>query len=297
MVLGSVNVDLVMTVPRLPSPGETVVGGRFARHAGGKGANQAVAAARLGAHVVFVGAVGDDEEGRRCRHELVAEGIEVSPLATVAAPTGVAAILVDEAGENLIAVASGANDLLDATAVDVAFAALPDGPAVVLASLEVPLAAVERAAQVAQQRGWRLVLNPAPARPLPPTLLEACEVIVPNAGEAEALGGLEALMAAGAGAVVVTLGAGGASLHRPGMETVRRPAPAVEVIDTTGAGDAFNGTLAWALASGWPIEAGLEAAVAAGGLSTRGSGARARLATRGELEELLADRVSRVDGG
>jgi ribokinase len=294
VVVGSVNADLITTVRRLPVPGETVIGGRFARHGGGKGANQAIAAARLGGRVSFVGAVGDDDDGRRSRHELAGEGVDVSALTTVDAPTGVASILVDEAGENLIAVASGANDLLDADAIERAFAAMSDDAAVVLASLEVPLLAVERAAALARSHGWRFVLNPAPARELPATLVAGCEVITPNSTEAAALGGVEALLAAGAGAVVVTRGAGGAELHRRGAETLHLAAIEVPVVDTTGAGDAFSGTLAWALAAGWSVEAAVEAALAAGGLSTRAAGARAGLATRGELEKLLAGRVSRM---
>src|SRR5918911_3403391 len=171
VVVGSVNVDLVVRLPRLPRPGETVSDGTFTVTAGGKGGNQAVAAARLGADVVLVAALGDDDHGRTARDDLEREGVDTRLVTTAPAATGVAVVLVDETGENLIAAAPGANALLSAEAVAAALAGLPDGPAVVLACLEVPLPAVEAAAESAARRGWPFVLNPAPASPLPSDLL------------------------------------------------------------------------------------------------------------------------------
>jgi ribokinase len=287
VVVGSVNVDLVTQVERLPAPGETVGGGRFGIHGGGKGANQAVAAARLGARVTFVGAVGDDEHGRRAREELDAEGIDTTLLSTLEGPTGVAMILVDAAGENLIAVATGVNAKVDRGFVRHAFLEHQPAHAVVLTSLEVPLEAVTTAARLAAERGWAFVLDPAPARPLPASLLAACDVVTPNETEVTQLGGAEAMLAGGAGAVVVTRGAAGADLYRPGMPPVHQPAFPVQVVDTTGAGDAFSGALTWALASGWPIERAVEVATAAGALATRRAGAREGMPAHQEIDVLL----------
>jgi ribokinase len=213
----------------------------------------------------------------------------------VGAPTGVASILVDRQAENLIAVASGANERVDRDLVRRAFATLDRGAAVVLASLEVALDAVLGAARIARDRGWWFVLNPAPARALPPELVAACDVITPNQHEATVMGTAEVLLAAGAKAVVVTLGARGAEVSESGGERRRIPAPNVDAVDTTGAGDAFSGTLAWALASGASLDEAVRAAVAAGALATTRPGARAGMATREELESFLARRVG-TDG-
>jgi sugar/nucleoside kinase (ribokinase family) len=190
VVVGSINADLLVSVPRLPAPGETVIGGRFRRAPGGKGGNQAAAAARLGAQTWLVGCVGDDDPGREARQELCKAGVDTSLLAVGRAPTGVAAVITDTAGENAIAVASGANDELDADLVRVACAAVPAADAVVLACLEIPDEAVLAAAEVAAARGWPFVLNPAPARPLAPELLRRW----PRRGQfaGEAVGGVGA---------------------------------------------------------------------------------------------------------
>lgn len=291
VVVGSINADLVVSVPSLPGPGETVAGGRFAQHGGGKGANQAVAAARLGAAVAFVGAVGDDDLGATALAELAAEGIDVSAIARLeGVPTGVALITVDAAGENSIAVASGANAELDADAVRAALDGRLDGPpGVVLLVNEIPEAAVLAGARAAAAAGWRVVLNPAPARPLAPELLAVGPLLTPNASEACALAGeADPVVAARALAwstgapVLVTRGARGA-LVVDGDDEAAIPAPSVDAVDTTGAGDALNGALAAELARGTPLAEAARLAVAAASLSTRRHGARGGMPRRDEL--------------
>ena len=275
-VVGSVNQDLVVRLPSLPRPGETVTGGTFERHGGGKGANQAVAAARAGAAVRMIAAVGDDDLGAEAIAELEAEGIDVSAVQRLDTPTGVALIAVDEQGENQIAVASGANHALTAEAVERALAgAAPGG--VVLLSLEIPDAAVLAGARAG---GLTVVLNPAPARALPDALLALSPLLTPNADEACALSGeaepeaaARALAERTGAAVVVTIGAGGALLA-DGGSVQRLPAPEVDAVDTTGAGDAFNGALACALAGGEPLDAAVREAIAVAAESTRRHGAR-----------------------
>jgi ribokinase len=284
VVVGSVNVDLVVRLPRLPRPGETAGGGAFAVHPGGKGGNQAVAAARLGADVVLVAALGDDDHGRQARADLEREGVGTRLVGTVPDATGVAVVLVDETAENLIALAPGANAALRPDSVTAALTGLPDGAAVLLAGLEVPLACVEAAAAVAAERGWTVVVNPAPAVPLPEALLRRVDVLTPNEGELGVLtdAGAAALLEADVGAVVVTRGAAGAVVHDGAGELVV-PAPPVEAVDTTGAGDCFSGTLAWALGSGLALPDAVRLAVTAGSLSTRAPGARTGFPTRQEL--------------
>jgi ribokinase len=276
VVVGSVNADLVVRLPRLPSPGETVREGTFHRGGGGKGANQAAAAARLGAHAALVGCVGGDDLGREARGDLEAAGVDVSFVAEGPEPTGVALILVDERGENLIGVASGANMEVTAAQVAQAVGSVPGGRAVVLAGLEVPDEAVLAAGRAARERRFPFVLNPAPAKPVPTELVALCDVLTPNRIEIGGLGfaSPEDLLAAGAGAVTVTLGADGVEVHRPGRAVVAVPAFPVEAVDTTGAGDVFSGALAWALASGEALDSAVELACAAAALSTRALGAR-----------------------
>jgi ribokinase len=291
VVVGSVNADLVISVPALPGPGETVTGGTFARHGGGKGANQAVAAARLGAAVSFIGAVGDDDLGTAAVEELSAEGIDTGAIARLAGvATGVALITVDERGENSIAVASGANAGLDGDAVRAALDGALDGPpGVMLLGHEVPAAAVLAGALAARDAGWTPVLNPAPARELPDELVALAPVLTPNASEAAALAGAEdpeeaaAVLSGRTNApVLVTLGARGALLV-DGDRRERLEAPAVEVVDTTGAGDALNGALAAELAAGRELADAARVAVRAASLSTRRPGARGGMPRRTEL--------------
>jgi ribokinase len=269
---------------RLPAPGETVTGGRFERHGGGKGANQAVAAARLGAHVTLVAAVGTDAFGDEALELLEREGIDTGAVVRGDAPTGVALINVDAAGENQIAVASGVNSELDPGAVERAVRAAE--PGVVLLSLEVPEAAVLAGARAAT---GTIVLNPAPVRRLPDELAALGPILTPNAGEARALSGEDdpeaaarALATRTGAPVLVTLGAGGV-LVLDGGAAERLPAPSVTAVDTTGAGDAFNGALAVALAEGRPLRDAAAFAVAAAALSTRAAGAREGMPRRVEV--------------
>jgi len=282
VVVGSVNADLVVAVDALPAPGETVAGGRFARWGGGKGANQAVAAARLGASVTLVGAVGDDPFGDDALRELAAEGIDVSAVARVNAPTGVALIVVDASGENQIAVASGAN-------AEVSVPAASLGDAIVLLGHEVPDAAIAAGAD----RGGRVILNPAPAREIDPCVLAARPILTPNASEAAQLTGerepeaaARALAAKTGAPVLVTLGADGALLLDGDIERI--PAPRVDVVDTTGAGDTVNGALAAELASGRELREAVRFALAAAALSTTAEGARGGMPRRDEVERWLS---------
>jgi ribokinase len=280
IVVGSVNADLVVSVAELPRAGETVTGGTFARHGGGKGANQAVAAARAGASVAMVGAVGADDLGDEALRELAAEGIDVSAVARLdGVPTGVAAIVVDARGENFVAVASGAN-------AEVVVSAIPPGDGVVLLGHEVPEAAVVAGIRAGREAGRRVLLNPAPARRLADDLEGV--VLTPNAHEARALTGEQdveaaarALAARTGAPVLVTLGADGALLIDGDVE--RLPAPVVEVVDTTGAGDAVNGALAAELAAGRPLREAARFAMVAAALSTRVAGARAGMPHRDEV--------------
>ena len=278
-VVGSVNVDLVVTAASLPRPGETVAGGTFERHGGGKSANQAVAAARLGARVRMVGAVGDDDLGEEAVAALRGEGIDVSAVGRLAgSATGVALIVVDAAGENQIAVASGANAELGADAVEAALRGADGG--VALLGFEVPDAPMLAGARAARAAGIAVIVNPAPARELPAALLELSPLLTPNLDEARALAGesdaeaaARALAARTGAPVVVTLGAEGALVvDRESVDRI--PAPHVEVVDTTGAGDAFNGALAYELAGGAALLDAVRAAIAVAAASTCAAGAR-----------------------
>ncbi len=291
IVVGSINVDLVVAADRLPHPGETVLGGRFARHFGGKGANQAVAAARAGASVVMVGAVGRDANGDDSLAALAAEGIDVSRVRRVDAPTGVAIIAVAADGENQIVVASGAN--AEVSAADAGLHDLADGPGVLLACLEIPMPSVVAAVAAAKRIGLQPVVNPAPGQRLPAELLALAPILTPNRDELQAISGtadLEAgvrsLAAAGARAVVVTLGSRGALLA-DGALRVELAAPTVEVLDATGAGDTFSGVLAAWLADGNPLEAAMRAANEAAALSVTRPGARGGMPGRARIEAAL----------
>ncbi|HTI28869.1 MAG TPA: ribokinase [Methylomirabilota bacterium] len=291
VVIGSINVDLVVTAARLPRPGETITDGTFARHLGGKGANQAVAAARAGASVALVGAVGADADGEESLAALEADGVDVSAVRRVDAPTGVAIIAVAPDGENQIVVAPGANALLSAD--DASLSSLPAGPGVLLTCFEVPMPAVVSAVQAAGRIGLQAVVNPAPAQPLPPGLVGAGVILTPNADELLAMTGavdletaVSVLIAAGAAAVVVTLGAQGALLAQ-GAQRHALPARVVDAVDATGAGDTFSGVLAAWLASGHDLKDAAEAANRAAGLSVTSSGARDGMPSLAAIEEQL----------
>jgi ribokinase len=277
-VVGSANVDLVARASRLPGPGETVLGTGFAEHAGGKGLNQAVAAARAGAVTSFVGAVGDDDAGRTLLAQLAATGVDTSQVAASSRPTGRALITVDERGENAIVVVAGAN-------LDVRVTVLPPAD-IVLTQLEVPLTTVAQALAAGRAAGSLTMLNPAPATPLEPALLRLVDVLVPNEHELEVLGPVEALLAAGVGAVVTTLG--GAGVRVETHDQVWSVAPfAVRPIDTTGAGDAFCGVLAARLAAGDDLALAVRAAAAAGALATTRHGAVPSMPEAAEIDALL----------
>lgn len=301
IVVGSLNMDLVVRSPRLPRPGETVLGGPFARFSGGKGANQAVAAARLcGEHgVEMLGAVGDDEHGATLRDTLLEHRVGLGALLTRGGPpTGVALITIDADGENTIVVAGGANETVDEADIDGAMDPLAIGPAdVVLAVLETPVPAVQRAAARARAAGARFLLNaaPAPASGLPPELLERTTVLIVNEHEAAALSGLpepgaaarwllNAGLGGGAGTVAVTLGARGALLVDRGGERAIPPLR-VEAVDTVGAGDCFCGALAARLVAGDDAAAAAGFACRAAALATTRQGAIAGMPT---LDEVLA---------
>jgi ribokinase len=290
IVVGSINVDLTVALERLPARGETVGGGTLARSGGGKGANQAVAAARYGATVALVGAVGDDDLGEQALAALAADGVDVARVERRAGvSTGVALIVVDRAGDNQIAVASGANHALDGPAVTATLGALGRPPACVLASFELRDEAVLAAARAARAAAWPLIVDPAPARPIPAALAELGPILTPNQHEAAELTGLDDPDAAArqlrdlTGApVVVTLGAGGAVIA-DGPATTRVPAPAVRAVDTTGAGDTFNGVLAAELAAGAALVDAARAAARAAALSVTVRGARAGMPTRADV--------------
>lgn len=291
VVVGSVNVDVVVRVPHLPGAGETVTRGTYRFAAGGKGGNQAVAAARLGAHTRLIACVGDDDHGRAAVAELQAEGVLTDDIQVdAAAPTGLAAVLVDEAGENSIAVASGANHALDPDRVAGAILAIAaPTDVVVLACLEVSDEVVLAAAAAASRRGWPFVLNPAPARHLPADLLGFVTVLTPNENELGRLGfaGSAQLLSGGATAVVTTLGAVGAEVCTASSSPTLVPAPSVGAVDTTGAGDTFSGALAVSLAEGASLMHAARFACAAAGLSTTGPGARSAMPTRAEAMAVL----------
>lgn len=281
-VVGSANLDLVARTERLPGPGETVLGSDYAEHAGGKGLNQAVAAARSGASCAFVGALGRDAAADRLAAVMADDDIDASGVVRVDAPTGRAMILVDEAGENSIVVIPGANGLVAADA------ALP--PAVVmLTQLEIPVASVAAAVRRARATGAITVLNPAPAAPLPPELLQSVDVVVPNEHERELLGGVDALLAAGCGAVVTTLGGDGVDVVTADG-TTHLPPFDVDVVDTTGAGDAFCGSLAARLAAGDDLVSAATWASAAGALAVTVAGAVPAQPTAAAIARLLATR-------
>ncbi len=283
-VVGSVNLDLVATTPRLPGPGETVAGTGYAEHAGGKGLNQAVAAARSGASVALVAAVGDDEAGGRLRSLAHAEGIDVSTVSTWAGhPTGRALITVDDAAENTIVVVPGANALVVGDGV-------PDAR-VVIAQLEVPVEQVVAAFRAARRSGALTILNPAPGRPLPEELLEVCDVVVPNEHELGLIGGRPGVLGRGVSVLVTTMGAEGVAVTATAdgeTSDWSQPSFRVTPIDTTGAGDAFCGTLAARLALGDELRAAVRHAAAAGALATTVAGAVPSLPTADAVAHLLA---------
>jgi ribokinase len=284
VVIGSANLDLVVRSDRIPNPGETLIGDSYDEYPGGKGLNQAVAAARSGATVAFVSAFGDDDAGVRLRMVAEQEGIDTALTpARDATATGRALITVGGDGENTIVVVPGANAMVAAD--------LAPPAAVVLAQLEIPIESVIRAFEAAKQRGATTILNPAPAAALPAELLAVTDVIVPNEHEIELVGGVGALLAHGVSTVIVTMGAEGAEVTTAGTgdapTTTHHRAIRVDAIDTTGAGDAFCGALAARLAAGATLFEALEWASCAGGLATTRHGAVPSLPNSHEISAYL----------
>lgn len=286
VVVGSANLDLVARTARLPRPGETVVGHGYTEVPGGKGANQAVAAARAGARVAFVGAVGDDHAGQLLLDVLTGEGVDVTHLKRVDGPTGRALIGVSDDAENSIIVVPGANSAVDASLVEDA-ASLLQSASVLLCQLEIPVDAVTRAFELAATA--TRILNPAPApeRALPDALLAGIDLLVPNEHELALLGGVDALLVRGVSRLVVTEGARGSTLHTSDGHLRVPPHPVVPV-DTTGAGDAFCGTLAARVALGDELKRALGAATTAGALATTRPGAIPSLPRWSEIAAALS---------
>ena len=280
VVVGSCNLDLVSTTTHLPSPGETVRAVAYAEHAGGKGLNQAVACARMGARVAFIGCVGNDTAGTKLRELLNFEGIDTSQLVTVDAPTGRAFITVDASGENTIVIVAGANAHVGKTAITV------PSSKVLLAQLEIPLDVVTRV--FAQAHNALTILNPAPATEIPSELLSLCDIAVPNETESEAMGGTKYLLGSGVNTVITTLGERGAEISDATSTVAVTPYP-VNAIDTVGAGDAFVGALCAELARGENIEHAAQIASIAGALATTVRGAVPSLPTRAAVMPLYAD--------
>ncbi|MEK6425357.1 MAG: ribokinase [Burkholderia gladioli] len=297
LVVGSLNMDLVVRAPRLPQPGETLTGRGYAQAAGGKGGNQAVAAARLGARVAMIGQLGDDANGAALRAGLEAEGIDCGAIGTSAGvPSGVALIVVDDASQNAIVIVAGSNGEVDAATLadhDARFAAAD----VLVCQLETPLPAVRAALEAGRRHGCAVVLNPAPVLgPLPDGWLPLVDWLIPNEVEAAALTGMtiatpadaeaaaQALMAGGARNVIVTLGAQGVVARLASGVSQHYPAPRVDAVDTTAAGDTFIGGLAARLAAGEAPDAAIRFAQRAASISVTRAGAQPSIPHLGEID-------------
>ena len=296
IVVGSSNVDLTARVRTLPRPGETIGGARLHQANGGKGANQAVAAARLGADVTFLTCLGNDANGEMLSAQFAAEGIDTSKIKFSATPTGTALIFVDDNAENCIAVAPGSNnDLLPADVEGIRDSI--SGAAYMLLQLEIPMPTVEKAILLADESGVRTILNPAPMAPLSDGILKHIWLITPNQTEAHSLTGIdvndeddarkaaEALFAKGVGNVIITMGSKGSLVCTPG-ETTFVPARKVKAIDTTGAGDVYNGALVAALAEGKSLVDAAGIATAASSIAVTRMGAQTSAPHRNELDNI-----------
>lgn len=295
LVIGSLNADLVVRAPRFPAPGETISGEDLAIIPGGKGANQAVAAARQGASVDMVGRVGNDSFGPTLIQNLQKNNVDTAHVKTDSSASGTAIIVVDASGQNSIVLSPGANGKV--TPADVASVSFQD-VYMLLLQLEIPLKSVIRAASLARQNGLRVILNPAPARQLPDSLLADVDILVPNESELQLLTDIpvtgtasaetaaQVLLEKGVKTVIVTLGKKGALLVTP-EQTQHVPAFEVSVVDTTAAGDAFIGGLAAALLKGRSLEEAVRYGNASGALAATKFGAQPSLPTRDEVEKLM----------
>ena len=291
-VLGSTNMDLVAYVAKAPQRGETVTGREFRTIPGGKGANQAIAAAHAGADVTIISAVGNDTYGTQLRATFEHSGVDTDHLRTVEGPSGTAHIVVDDEGGNAIVVIPAANGTVDHLAPgDEATIATADA---LLLQLEIPLTGVIAGAEAARRHGIRTILTPAPAQRLPAELLAATDLLVPNEHEATALTGLTnpreaaAALLDQAPEVIITLGAAGSLYAARGAEPFTVPTPRVTAVDSTGAGDTFVGALAVALAEGRPMRDALAWAAAAAALSVQRPGATASMPFRAEIDKQYA---------
>lgn len=295
VVLGSSNTDMVVKSARIPAPGETVLGGHFLMNPGGKGANQAVAAARMGGRVTFVAKVGEDFFGREACALFSREGINTEFIMTdPTEPSGVALIMVDEDGENCIAVAPGANSALTPTDISVARRTIEHSDALLM-QLEIPVETVLCAAQWAYASQVPVIINPAPACELPIEIFPCTTLLTPNENEAELLTGIRVidqpsagraaaeLCAMGVGSVVITLGARGAYIYEDGTGIMVAALP-VKATDTTAAGDVFNGALAVGLTEGMTLRAAVSLATHAAAISVTRMGAQASAPRRAELD-------------
>ena len=296
-VIGSINMDLVVRAGRFPQAGETLLGRGFQMIPGGKGANQAVAARRLGAAVDLIGRVGGDAFGAALRGKLAADGINTERVVVdETQATGVALITVDDRGENTIIAVPGANGAIAGSDIEAAGGRV-SGADLLIMQLEVPLAVISQAAALARSQGVPVILNAAPAQALPPALLGLVDYLVVNEGEARLLAGTgagrpaaaaRALQARGAQTVVVTLGAAGSLLVDRAGDGIAAAPFAVRAVDTTAAGDAFVGAFALAVAAGLPPGQALRWGNAAGALAVTRAGAQPSLPTRREVEAFLA---------
>jgi len=301
VVIGSLNMDLVACAPRIPVVGETIVGHKYFSEPGGKGANQAYAAAKLGGRVAMLGRVGSDEFGREMRQNLESVGCDVSGLLTVpGATSGIALIFVADAGQNSIIIVPGANDRFSAEDVDAGQEYL-EGAGLVLLQLENPLPTVLAAARAGRRAGAGVILDPAPARAIPPELFDLCDVITPNETEAAILAGLppaslnaeqaadiaRKLQAFGARTVIVKLGEQGCMLVDSGSQLL--PAPSVKAVDTTAAGDVFNAGLAVGLSEGLDFEAACRFANRAAALSVTRLGTQVAAPSRAEVDAFAGE--------
>jgi ribokinase len=291
VVLGSANLDLVVRQPRLPRPGETMFGSDFTTVPGGKGLNQAVAAARAGGDVGFLGAIGRDGFGEQLRRRLHDDGVDTGGLAEVDAPTGTAHISVLDGGENAIVVVSGANAAI--TELDAGSQRRIEDARYLVAQLERPIELIAEAFVVARGLGIQTVLTPAPVQPIDKALLQLVDVLVPNAQEACELAGVAdevdsaVELSRAAGLVVMTRGSRGALVAREGAVVAEVPAREVEAVDTTGAGDTFAGVLVARLAAGDDLDAALNAATVAASISVTRPGTTTSMPTWAEIAALL----------